>query len=156
VQEFKRTIDQAVAEWVQEHLPPEFKQPPQEEPQPQPKEKPKPKQPAPLSPQVITTLTQTLSQEPRLDPEKVSALLALAKANPELAKPKSPKELIIALKRAEFNKNKNKNKQIRDYYQLKPDQPLEDEQINNYLYLEATNQLQEQQSNNSSPSPSQN
>ena len=53
---------------------------------------------------------------------------------------KTPKEIIIAIKR--FDYDKDKDKKIREYYKLKPNGTLTDKQINEYLYLETTNQLQ--------------
>jgi len=56
---------------------------------------------------------------------------------------KSPQEIIITIKRFEYDKEKEKEKEkkIRTYYQLKPNEILTDEQINNYLYREAIGQI---------------
>jgi len=52
---------------------------------------------------------------------------------------KSPQEIIITIKRFEYDKEKEKK--IRVYYQLKPNEELTDEQINSYLYREAIGQI---------------
>jgi len=73
------------------------------------------------------------------------------KQNPDLTS-KSPKEVIIAIKRFEYDKD-NKDNKIRQYYNLKEDESLTDDQINEYLYLEAIGQLQERKEENQNQIP---
>jgi hypothetical protein len=54
---------------------------------------------------------------------------------------KSPKEIIITVKRFEYDQEKEKEKAIRAYYHLSSNDLLTDEQINDYLYKEATGQI---------------
>jgi len=90
--------------------------------------------------------------------EEVVALISRVKNNKEFLQKnpnlfnKSPKEVIIAVKRMELFDKENK---IRAYYNLKPTEILKDEQINEYLYLEAIGQLEKgEEKSNTSTAPS--
>ena len=86
--------------------------------------------------------------------EKIDSLINPVKDNPDFLQKlkennieninsliinKSPQEIIITVKR--FQYDKDKDKQIRTYHHLNSNEVLTDEQINNYLYLEAIGQI---------------
>ena len=52
---------------------------------------------------------------------------------------KTPKEIIILIKRFEYDKDKDK--EIREYYNLKPNEKLTEKQINEYLYKLAIGEI---------------
>ena len=54
---------------------------------------------------------------------------------------KSPQEIIITIKRFEYDQEKEKEKKVRAYYHLNPQEELTDAQINDYLYQEAIGNL---------------
>jgi len=108
--------------------------------------------------EITEELINKFSSIPNFDKEKVEELLNSVKDNEEFLQQhpdltsKSPKEAIIAIKRFEYDKD---NK-IRQYYNLKEDVTLTEEQINEYLYLEAVGQLQEKREQTAPPSQSHN
>ena len=72
--------------------------------------------------------------------------------NPNLFS-KSPKEVIIAVKRFEFDKkgDRSKKNEIRQYYHLKENETLIDEQINEYLYKKAIGEITSQSLQQNNP-----
>ena len=108
--------------------------------------------------EITEDLINKFSSAPNFETkEKVEELLNPVKDNEEFLQQnpnltnKSPKEIIIATKRFEYDKATNKESkenEIRQYYNLKEDELLTEEQINEYLYLEAIGQLQEKQAEN--------
>jgi hypothetical protein len=95
--------------------------------------------------------------------EKIEALINPVKNNPNFLQnlkdhnipnsvaliiDKSPREIIITIKRFEYDQEKEKA--IRAYYHLNSNDPLTDNQINDYLYLEAIGSITSSPSENPS------
>jgi hypothetical protein len=112
-----------------------------------------------LSSQILEKFQSILNFNTR---EKVENLINLFKDNPKFQKElkkkhqvedlnalltdKTPQEIIILIKRFEYDKDKDK--EIRQYYQLKENQSLTDHQINEYLYKKAVGELETSQPTN--------
>ncbi|MCE8163659.1 MAG: hypothetical protein I3274_05620, partial [Candidatus Moeniiplasma glomeromycotorum] len=113
-------------------------------------------------------ITEWKNQKGFNTPDKVEKLLSSVKNNPKFTNlikekyrtqdlntfltNKTPKEIIILIKRFEYNNlgssdRENKNKKIRAYYQkinqLAKNGKLTEEQINNYLYKQAIGEINE-------------
>jgi hypothetical protein len=115
-----------------------------------------------LSPQILSKFSSLSSFNTK---EKMEALINPVKDNLEflleinakyqtanlstLLSTKSPKKIIVIIKRFEYEKDKDKK--IKEYYGLKEKNNLTDEQINEYLYKEAIGEIynsqQEKQNN---------